>query len=235
MEQNCNKGNHMKRMISALLSVLFVCCVQQAVAWNIAVKNLTQGELVAKFSYAACGTLERVIPAWQSGEPFRLDNGGCCPFKVEVRSTTGPARGLEAKYFPPTTGLGISCRNNEVTFQLTGDKKQIVSLNGLAQKDASGMTNFHLRNTTNSQLVVDLRYTVAAACMPETRLVEPGTDLDLQIGLCCLGSINIQARGGSADGKKYNLKPGGPSGCGTLVVHTVKTDGSGNLVVETGN
>lgn len=223
----------MKNRMNSLLSLMLICSVQQAVAWNLAIKNMTEGELVGRFFYASCGTLERIIPEWKEGsEPFRLDNGGCCPYRVEVRSTTGPARGLEAKYFPPTTGLGISCQNNEVTFKLTDDKKQIIGLRDLG-KPVSNMTNFRLFNTTNSQLVVTLKYTVAAACMPETKLVNPGENLFMQVGLCCIGSISLTARGGFSDGKTYLMKSmGGPTGCGTLVNHYVKSDAMGNLVVE---
>lgn len=226
----------MKISTNTLLLCLCILSVQQVRAWSLKVKNATGGELVLNSSYMACGDLERIISPYKEGDkPFELDNGGCCLTKVDVRSTTGAGRGLKMTYFPPTTGLGSSCRNNEVTFKLTNDQKQIVYEHGVSQAApvSPALSNFHIFNATNSQLVVMLKYTVAAACMPETRLIEPAQRLDLQVGLCCLGLISIQARGGLADGKKYELRSvGGPTGCGTMVTHTIKTDGMNNLVVE---
>lgn len=196
---------------------------------TLTMKNSTDGQIVAKANYSACGPLERVI---ESGKTEVIDNGGCCLIDVNARSTSGGAAGTMTKHIPHSTGAGISCQSNQVTFTQTADKKELVALRGIDTAATKGITNFHLQNMTDSQLTITLYYK-SAECTQETQMVNAGQTLHLQIGLCCLLSVKIKANGGAANGKERILNPvGGPSGCGTLVTHYVKTDASGNIVVD---
>jgi hypothetical protein len=184
-------------------------------------KNDTDGQIKTTSFYAACGPLDRIIDA---GQTVVLDNGGCCPYQVDAHAISGSVAGQSTTHTPHSTGAGISCQNNEVTFVSVGG--QLNSVRGIGAQTAPAIANINIVNATNQQLAVTLNYLTPDSCASETKIVGPNSQLGVQIGLCCLKNLVVQGAG-----KMIMVNAGR---CARMQ-YTIKIDAAGNLVAEAVN
>lgn len=105
-------------MMKRILPILLIAAMYPSTLWpwSITIHNKSNGKIDLITSYGA----ELICPKSpkieiESQGSYTLQTGACCPRELSFKALSGSASGQNAlKYYPPSTGFGISCRNSSV-------------------------------------------------------------------------------------------------------------------------
>lgn len=63
-----------------------------------------------------------------------------------------------------------------------------------------------IKNDTNGEILVKIQYAGGGICSPETRILQPNEEINVDSKICCAQTIFVRVSSGSLSGQTYSLE-----------------------------